>query len=114
MSPVASTSLRPQAFTLVELLVVIGIVVLLLSILIPYFARLSESDRGVRCADQRREIQAGLGACPSANVKQLPGVIYVPSKSPNAYSGYSGADAENPFAHGSKVRLNDVTASLWL
>src|SRR4051812_8319804 len=110
----AKTRSTQRAFSLVELLVVIGIVILLLSILIPYFARLTESDRRVRCANQLRDIQEGLQAYASANGKQLPRVIYDPSKSPNGYTAYSGADAENPFAHGSRVRLNDVTASLWL
>jgi prepilin-type processing-associated H-X9-DG protein len=105
---------RHAAFTLVELLVVIGIVILLLSILIPYFSRLTESDRRVRCANQLRDIQDGLQAYASANDKQLPRVVYDPSKTPNGYVAYTGADAQNPFAHGSKVRANDVTASLWL
>jgi prepilin-type processing-associated H-X9-DG protein len=102
------------AFSLVELLVVIGIVVLLLSILIPYFSRLTEIDRRTRCANQLRDIQAGLQAYASANSKQLPRVLYDPSKSPSGYVAYTGADAQDPFVHGSKVRANDVTASLWL
>jgi prepilin-type processing-associated H-X9-DG protein len=103
-----------RGFTLVELLVVIGIVILLLSILIPYFSRLTESDRRVRCANQLRDIQAGLQAYASANNTQLPRVVYEPSKAPSGYVAFTGPEAQNPFAHGSRVRANDVTASLWL
>ncbi len=100
-------------FTLIELLVLVGVLALLLSILIPYFSRLRESDRRIRCANQLRDIQGALQAYASANNKQLPRVVYEPSRGPG-YIAFTGPDAQDPFAHGSRVRPNDVTASLWL
>lgn len=105
---------RRAAFTLVELLVSVGIVILLFSMFIPYLSTMREQDRRVRCANHLRDIQAALQAYAQVNDKQLPRVIHEPSKGPSGYVAYTGAEALDPFAHGSKVRPNDVTASLWL
>jgi prepilin-type processing-associated H-X9-DG protein len=106
--------LRNAGFSLVELLVLLAILVILLSIFIPFLARARETDRRVRCTDNLRVIQQAIKAYATANGNNLPRVTYEPSRGPTGYVAYTGADSPDPFARGSNVRPNDVTASLWL
>jgi prepilin-type processing-associated H-X9-DG protein len=76
--------------------------------------RSRETDRRVRCVDNLRAVQQALAAYASANGKNLPRVIYEPSRAATGYVAYTGAESPDPFARGSQVRPNDVTASLWL
>src|SRR5665213_105643 len=110
---------RP-GFSFVELLVVLAILVILACIFIPYFSKLRVADRRARCADNLRAIMDGLrqyASLRNAKGQELhayPSVIYDPAHNLNGYVAYSGADSASPFAKGTAVRPNDVTASLWL
>lgn len=108
------TSSRHRGFTAIELLVVIGIVVLLLAIFVPYAMTVRESDRRVRCAANLRQIRDALKQYADENARNLPRVVYDAAHNPNGYTCYTGADADDPFSAKSAVKPNDVTASLWL
>jgi prepilin-type processing-associated H-X9-DG protein len=103
-----------RGFSLVELLVLLAILVILVSIFVPFLLRARETDRRVRCTDNLRVIQQALKAYATGNGNNLPRVTYEPSRGPTGYVAYTGADSPDPFARGSQVRPNDVTASLWL
>ena len=105
---------REHAFTLVELMVLLGILIILLSIFIPYVLRYREMDRRTRCAENLKQIYDALTIYQQANRGVYPRVVYDESRNPTGYTAFTGADDPDPFAPGSAVQPNDVTASLWL
>ncbi len=118
-APCGTRSVRRQSggrrggFSFVELLVVIGIVVILFSILIPYVARFREADRRVRCAANLSAIGVAILDYQRHNGGRYPQVAADP-KRPTGFTAFTGAASPNPFGPGSTVAPNDVTASLWL
>lgn len=103
-----------RGFSLVELLVVVGILVILFSIFVPYVAKVREAENRARCAENLRQILGGLQTYAHANHNLYPSVTYDPAHNPNGYTAFTGADSPGPFAPDTQVRPNDVTASLWL
>ena len=103
-----------RAFSVIELLVVIGIIVILISIFAPYVSKVRESDHRARCAEGLRQVMMALRAYAAQNHGEFPRVTYDPAHNPDGYVAYSGAAAPDPFARDTAVRPNDVTASLWL
>src|SRR4051794_40726374 len=103
-----------RAFTFPELLVVLGCLVVLVSIFVPYVEKLRETDRRLGCANNLNQIRDALSAYAADNHKSSPRVVYDVAGNPNGYTCYTGPDAWNPFLPTSMVRPNDVTASLWL
>jgi type II secretory pathway pseudopilin PulG len=105
---------KAAAFTLVELLVVIGIVVLLLSVFIPYFSSIVEASNRTQCAENLRKIGFALSEYARSHDGQFPRVRYDAEANPHGYTAFTGPDAADPFVDGGGVSPNDVTASLWL
>src|SRR5579863_9971360 len=107
-------AVRSRAFSLAELLVLIGIVVILISIFVPYIAKVRENDHRARCAENLRTLMVALRNYASANHGSFPSVEYDSAHNPHGYVAYTGATAADPFARDTTVLPNDVTASLWL
>src|SRR5438477_8247871 len=90
----------PRAFTLVELLVVIGIIAILISILLPTLGRAREAANTIKCSSNLRCIGQGLATYVANNRGTLP-VAYVyegmsmgppqlPAAATNGYLHWSG------------------------
>ncbi len=103
-----------RAFTLVELLVVVGILAILVAIFLPYLSKVRELEKRARCAENLRAIMQGLRNYANANNHIYPSVAYDAEHNPNGYTAFTRADSPDPFAKGTTVSPNDVTASLWL
>src|SRR2546423_5449068 len=63
---------RPRAFTLVELLVVIGIIAILIAIILPTLARARESAKKTACLSNLRELGNSFRLYAAANKDVMP------------------------------------------
>ena len=109
------TSLPPtvrRGFTLMEILVLLAIFVVLLSIFVPFAISKREEGRRARCAENLRQIGVALSTY-VGSYGVFPRVVHDPDR-PDGYAAFTGPDDPDPFAAGSSVSANDVTASLWL
>jgi type II secretory pathway pseudopilin PulG len=110
---------RRSAFTLVEFLVLLGVVVVLISIFIPYLAKTRETSNRIKCMHNLQNFailfrEYAIREENVTGVPLLPSVVYDGQNHPNSYTAFTGADDPNPFRPGSAVAANDVTASLFL
>ena len=103
-----------SAFTIVELLVAVFVLGVLGTILVPYVMKLREADRRTMCAHNLSQIRDALKRYAADNHFDYPRVVYDSVHQPNSYTCFTGPDAHDPFANGSTVHPNDVTASLWI
>lgn len=65
-------SQKSRGFTLVELLVVIGVIGLLIGLLMPSLARAREQARAIKCASQLRQVGIALNMYANANKGFMP------------------------------------------
>src|SRR5437667_12908961 len=73
VSGVCGNNPRPVAFTLVELLVVIGIIAVMISILLPTLAKARESARAAKCLNNMRQISVATVTFAQENNGWMPG-----------------------------------------
>ncbi len=102
---------RPRGFTFVELLVAIAIIGLILASVIPFVMANREAARRVACMDNLKLIFYAMANYQTAYL-EYPRTRFDASNS--AWTAYTGSDDANPFASGTGVQPNDVTAPLWL
>src|SRR5438128_12222357 len=100
----------PRGFTLIEILVVIGIIAILFAILLPAMERVRHQGYVAACASNLRQLGQGLTMYANQNHGALPRTVYAAGA---AVVAGTGATAVDPFATGGPAP-NDVSAAIWL
>jgi prepilin-type N-terminal cleavage/methylation domain-containing protein/prepilin-type processing-associated H-X9-DG protein len=103
-------SRRRTAFTLIEVLVAIGIIVVLMAILLPAIEHARHKAYIEKCASNLHQIGIALTLYQNDNHQHGPRTAYDPAGPPTAGTGGSAAD---PFAANGPA-ANDVTAAVFL
>src|SRR3954471_5954414 len=89
---------KNQGFTLVELLVVIGIIALLISILLPSLNRARETANRVKCGSNLKQIGQALLLYSNENRNAFPRTYYNSGTAANPVVTNQGSTSSDPFS----------------
>jgi prepilin-type N-terminal cleavage/methylation domain-containing protein/prepilin-type processing-associated H-X9-DG protein len=111
-----SKQTRRKGFTLVELLVVIGIIALLISILLPSLNRARETANRVKCGSNMRQIGQAIQLYANENKGNYPRTIYTVDTGARCnYDPRTSSAAVDPFTDTTaKGNINDVGQAMFL
>jgi prepilin-type N-terminal cleavage/methylation domain-containing protein/prepilin-type processing-associated H-X9-DG protein len=110
-----TTQVGRSGFTLVELLIVIGIIALLIGMLMPAFSQARERSNRLVCANNLRQLGIAMTIySASERDRSFPRTEYDPKRDQLLLDANAGYGVQNPFGNSGYVGENNVPASLFL